>query len=183
MKCPFKCKTKSFKEASDQSLFCLNCDANDEHAYYYQLQLQMKLCEVDYGDLVVWRPNELVILRIYIDKNFVTSAIANATTFYKTGILPELLGKWYSKVSMVNPNPETVSTTSKEALTTAPSSTSTIKNSSEKWCYCQTEEYGTMIGCDNENCSIAWYHIDCLNIENIPNGKWYCPDCRINISV
>ena len=87
----------------------------------------MKLCEVDYGDLVVWRPNELVILRIYIDKHFVTSAIANATTFYKTGILPELLGKWYSKVSMVNPNPETVSTTSKEALTTAPSSTSTIK--------------------------------------------------------
>ena len=87
VKCPFKCKTKSFKEASDQSLFCLNCDANDEftlktkHAYYYQLQLQMKLCEVDYGDLVVWRPNELVILRIYIDKIFVTTAIANATIF------------------------------------------------------------------------------------------------------
>ena len=63
VKCPFKCRTKFFKEASDESLFCLNCDANDEftlktkHAYYYQLQLQMKLCEVDYGDFVVWRPN------------------------------------------------------------------------------------------------------------------------------
>ena len=22
------------------------------------------------------------------------------------------------------------------------------------------------------------YHIDYLNIENIPSGKWYCPDCR-----
>ena len=51
-----------------------------------------------------------------------------------------------------------ISTTSKEALATAPFPISKANANSEKWCYCQTEEYGTVIGCDIENCSIGWYH-------------------------
>ena len=35
-------------------------------------------------------------------------------------------------------------------------------------------EYGKMILCDNSNCAIQWFHIDCLKL---PKGKWYCPMC------
>ena len=38
-----------------------------------------------------------------------------------------------------------------------------------------------MIGCDNPNCKIEWFHFACLKITEAPKGKrkWYCPDCRI----
>ena len=32
-----------------------------------------------------------------------------------------------------------------------------------------TANHGTMIGCDNEKCSIGWFHIDCL--KNLPSGN------------
>ena len=145
----------------------------------------MKLCEMDYCDFVVWRPGELVVLRIFPDKGFIDSGIDKATTFYKFEVLPELIGKWYTKAPMFRSDlaSATAPTTSNvmedssmvAAITT---SNTTEDDGKEKWCYCQTEEYGTMIGCDNEKCFISWYHIDCLNLQNIPSGKWYCPDCR-----
>ena len=45
------------------------------------------------------------------------------------------------------------------------------------WCFCRCEEDGEMIGCDNELCKIEWFHTDCLRIEKIPKGKWFCPEC------
>jgi len=31
------------------------------------------------------------------------------------------------------------------------------------WCYCgQDETYDYMIGCDNEECSIQWFHLSCV---------------------
>ena len=41
--------------------------------------------------------NCVVVLRILPDKRFIDSAIDKATEFYKVGVLPVLLGKWYSK--------------------------------------------------------------------------------------
>ena len=35
-----------------------------------------------------------------------------------------------------------------------------------------------MVACDNEDCSIEWFHTGCLRITTVPKGKWYCPDCR-----
>ena len=59
---------------SDKS-FCVEF-VNDEkilkkdHAYFYQVQLQMKVCEVEYADFVIWRESELVVLRIEKDSAF-----------------------------------------------------------------------------------------------------------------
>ena len=183
VKCPYKCKDKSFKESSDESTFCLNCTAdgnftlNTKHAYYYQVQLQMKLCEINYCDFVVCSPREL---RVFLDKNFIDSAIDKATTFYKLGVLPELLGKWHSKVPMSHLARALDITPTSNVMeeVTTPDTSNTTGDSSEKWCYCKTGEHGTMIGCDNENCAISWYHIDCLKLKRVPSGKWYCPDCR-----
>ena len=179
-KCPFKFRSVSFREACNDPNFFLCCSHDSDftlktkHAYYYQVQLQMKLCEVDYCEFVVWRPAELVTFRIPADEQFINSAIDKATKLYIKGILPEMLGKWYSKT---HHTPE-ISPTS--LLVTSETSSSTT--STDKWCYCQSEEHGTMIGCDNDSCSIGWYHIDCLNIDSIPSGSWYCPECSGNMT-
>ena len=56
---------------------------------------------MDYCDFVVWRPGELVVLKISPNKSFIDSAVDKATTFYKSGVLPELIGKWYSRPQLV----------------------------------------------------------------------------------
>ena len=50
------------------------------------------------------------------------------------------------------------------------------------YCYCNRVSYGEMVGCENQDCAIGWFHIACvgLTLETIPKGKWYCPDCRKN---
>ena len=39
------------------------------------------------------------------------------------------------------------------------------------------EESGEMIVCGNEQCKIGRFHLDCLRIEKVPRGKWFCPEC------
>ena len=184
VKCPYNCKDKSFEIASDDSTFCLRSttDSNfmlrTEHAYYYQVQLQMKVCEADYCDFVVWRPTEIAVIRIIPDKTFIDSAIDQATAFYKFGVLPELIGKWYSKIPTFSGSDSSLQIATSISNDTV---STTNDDGCKKWCYCQGEEHGTMIGCDNEKCSIGWFHIDCLKIQNIPSGNWYCSDCRKNM--
>ena len=48
---------------------------------------------------------------------------------------------------------------------------------SEMLCFFQVS-YGEMIGCDNQDCPIEWFHFGCLDITTKPKGKWYCPKCR-----
>lgn len=35
-----------------------------------------------------------------------------------------------------------------------------------------------MICCDNEDCSIKWFHLRCVGLDTIPDGSWYCPNCK-----
>ncbi|XP_065833971.1 inhibitor of growth protein 1-like [Oscarella lobularis] len=46
------------------------------------------------------------------------------------------------------------------------------------YCLCDQVSFGEMIGCDNENCSIEWFHFSCVGLSSKPKGKWYCPSCR-----
>ena len=56
MKCHFSCTDRSFLQASEDTAFCMDTSEDGQfklkkkHAYFYQIQLQMKLCEVDYGN-------------------------------------------------------------------------------------------------------------------------------------
>ena len=91
-------------------------------------------------------------------------------TFYKYmyGVIPELIGKWYTKQPSLT------------AAINAGTNQSTDSELSKKWCYCSGDESGKMIACDNDNCPIQWFHTECLKICRIPKGKWYCPDCQTN---
>jgi len=46
------------------------------------------------------------------------------------------------------------------------------------YCLCHQVSYGEMIGCDNQDCPIEWFHFGCVNLTTKPKGKWYCPKCR-----
>ena len=46
------------------------------------------------------------------------------------------------------------------------------------YCLCGQVSYGEMIGCDNQDCPIEWFHFECVKLTRIPKGKWYCPICR-----
>ena len=51
-----------------------------------------------------------------------------------------------------------------------------------KYCYCRANaEKDHLIGCDNENCRITWYHQSCVGFESeeeIPKGEYVCPRCK-----
>jgi len=45
------------------------------------------------------------------------------------------------------------------------------------YCICNQVSYGEMIGCDNAECPIEWFHFNCVGLTNKPKGKWYCERC------
>nr|AGZ94896.1 inhibitor of growth protein 3 [Ruditapes philippinarum] len=46
-----------------------------------------------------------------------------------------------------------------------------------RYCLCNQVSYGEMVGCDNDDCPIEWFHYGCVGLSQAPKGKWYCPQC------
>ncbi|XP_022162334.1 inhibitor of growth protein 4-like [Myzus persicae] len=45
------------------------------------------------------------------------------------------------------------------------------------FCLCNQVSFGEMIGCDNPDCAIDWFHFACVNLVAKPKGIWFCPKC------
>ena len=78
------------------------------------------------------------------------------THFWRTCILPEVLGKWYTRNHFSQPS----------SLPKA-----------DRVCYCRKSTDEDCVVCCNPNCPIITFHLSCLKIESIPK-TWYCPHCR-----
>ncbi|KAI8061042.1 hypothetical protein BC940DRAFT_310675 [Gongronella butleri] len=52
-----------------------------------------------------------------------------------------------------------------------------IDPSEPLYCYCQQVSFGEMVGCDNADCDLEWFHLACVNLKTVPKGKWYCYTC------
>ena len=87
----------------------------------------MKFCLVQYGDFIVWHQEELVVVQISLDEQFLADVFEKTTNFFLYDVLPELLAKWYSSL------PEYSSATHTVESSVASDSLST-------WCFCQSEE-------------------------------------------
>ncbi|KXZ54896.1 hypothetical protein GPECTOR_4g968 [Gonium pectorale] len=46
------------------------------------------------------------------------------------------------------------------------------------YCICNKPSAGNMIGCDNPDCTIEWFHYECVGLKEAPVGQWFCPICR-----
>lgn len=177
IKCPYCHQGESIDTAATHDkAFCLkkidgSLSLDKKHAYYYQVQTQIFVCNVSYCDFCVCTftsepESGLYIERIYQDTSFWEECSSKAEHFFKICLLPELIGKWYTRPIVElndenNPSLDNVASTSFQQL----------------YCYCKCPESGTMIACDNPQCAIEWFHLTCLKLSSIPRGKWYCPDC------
>lgn len=45
------------------------------------------------------------------------------------------------------------------------------------YCYCERVSYGSMIGCDGDDCKREWFHLACAGLTDPPRGMWYCDEC------
>ena len=181
VKCPY-CYKNDLPE-TDESRFCMN--KNDDgtwtlkrnHTYYYQVQLQLHVCRVEYADFVVWSENTIAIQRVLKDEAFIQSNMVIARSFFKYAVLPEVVGKWYTRAPVAQSDgvvPVLTATTS----TVEEGNHDDSEDESRLWCYCEQPSFGQMVMCDNKKCPISWFHFECLRIRTPPKGKWYCPNCR-----
>ncbi|KAF2502692.1 hypothetical protein BU16DRAFT_554737 [Lophium mytilinum] len=55
----------------------------------------------------------------------------------------------------------------------------------QTYCICGDVSYGTMVACENGNCSTEWFHIECMGMKRAPapSAIWYCPECRVLLSI
>ena len=59
--------------------------------------MQMQLRHIEYGEFVVWRGGDIHYERILFDSDFMDDALEEVEMFVKLAILPELIGKWFTK--------------------------------------------------------------------------------------
>ena len=140
-----------------------------DHLYYYQVQMQLFACGAKYmyGDFQVCTFEsdipKYTSIRIFPDPTFFSECLQKSHHFFTIlCILPELVGKWYSR-SIIMPCAPT------------PNDDSTYN-----YCYCKEEQGGEMVGCDNPGCQAGeWFHLSCLRLKRKPLCiKWYCPHSR-----
>ena len=193
IKCPFCRRDESPEVAEIRYLSDVTNETRlkENHSYYYQVQAQINICQVEYGDFVIWTPGGIHVERILCDEAFFMDTVDKISSFYIYGVLPDVLGKWYTKQPVFLSNESTSGhITELESATQSSSSLTSdqqehVDDQQENmhvdtslWCYCQKPESGDMIGCDYPSCTIGWFHISCLKLKYVPEGKWYCPDCR-----
>ncbi|CAD8170839.1 unnamed protein product [Paramecium octaurelia] len=49
------------------------------------------------------------------------------------------------------------------------------------YCKCQKPSFGSMVMCDNQQCSKQWFHLECVKLKEFPPQKepWFCSSkCR-----
>ncbi|XP_045213619.2 uncharacterized protein LOC123564267 [Mercenaria mercenaria] len=185
IKCPFCIRDQKLND-------CKYLDSNNgmltlskSHEYYFQVQTQLGCCEVERGYFVVWTEKDLHIEEIIFDSDLWNTMCERSKKLFISAVLPELVGNFFSKIPTQFSRPPLVSTENKLKLgdnipvNTTDSRKRAVNEAGEEiYCYCEQVEHGKMIGCDNDDCEIQWFHYACVKIEKSPRGKWYCHDCR-----
>lgn len=168
VKCPLTAKCVKLSDLVGKPDFCLTGNVGTvhlkrDHAFYYQIQCQLMVTQLSYADFVVWSPQEMFIERIMPDVNLQSTITEKSKTFFQSCILPEILGKWFTR-----------------ALPTSPTTLPKDSDMSKRVvCVCRKPESATMISCQNKNCKIVKFHLPCVKLKILPKRKWFCCDCRV----
>lgn len=103
IKCPFKHKDSTIMDAANcDGEFCLQYlesggfELKKNHAYYFQVQMQMLVCGMKTCYFVVNTTVDIAILAIEYDEEFTDPLINYFKEFTLRVILPELLGKFFT---------------------------------------------------------------------------------------
>ena len=170
VKCPFCIENCDFDNYVLKPSSCLEKNSNGlfvlkrDHQYYYQVQQQLFTLNKEYCDFVVCSfghngKTQLVHERIVPDKEHWESVLPKLTTFWRTCVLPEVLGKWSTRRRTV-------------------SHTSSNEGDHDGVCFCRTRNDTPSVSCCNPACPIVNFHLSCLGLSTTPK-LWYCPHCRM----
>ena len=109
-----------------------------EHLYYYQVQAQVNICDVEFGDFVLWTEDGIAVERIIRDCAFYEEALNNIEHVYVYGILPEIIGKWYTRTPIADSAGIVLPPDHKTEENGGQEDYSDDDEDSEKpWCYCE----------------------------------------------
>ena len=116
--------------------------------YYYQVQHQMLVTNLNYCDFHVWSngktDNDKLLVRIEKDTALCETMMAKHAEVFDKVIIPEFLTQ--------NSDP---------------------KNESKAKLYCLCRK--PMIACDNKVCKIEWFYYSCVNVKNGTSQKLVLP--------
>ena len=94
--------------------------------------------------------------RHFPDEAHWVAVLPKLTSFWRTCILPEVLGRWYTrKHDMGDVKP----------------------TEAHSVCFCRTVTDEETVSCCNAKFPVMKFHLLCLCIASIPK-TWYCPNCR-----
>ena len=135
------------------------------HQYYYQVQQHLNITKLKYCDFVVFAfnvNNQPVIFheRIYPDFTLWESLQPKLTTFWRICILPEILGRWYTRKCHM------------PSLVQVP-----VSCNDNNICYCRKATEEETITCSNPKCPYMKFHLSCLRSSDQMPKIWYCPTC------
>ena len=173
IKCPYCRRDTVFTDKDSLTkTFCLQMteggtlQLSRQHAYYYQVQTQIHVCEMEYADFVVWSQEDIHIERVLPCQEFWNDISRKAVDLFNHAVLPELVAKYYSwQAAEKVRNSEDQRSCSDTGI------------DDDVWCMCKNKESGRMIACDSSDCLIQWFHYACVGIKRKPKGMWYCPQC------
>lgn len=86
------------------------------HEFFYQVQLQINLISLNYCDVVLWSPRDILIITVESDMDFWKIAMNKALTFHEHVIMPEILAKFYTKFNGLFKSPRKVLVITKKLL-------------------------------------------------------------------
>lgn len=174
IKCPFKfknglistaAKTKGFPLIYNEETRMYSMD--QDHAYYFQVQLQLFISGYRFAFFVVYTALDLVYVTVPYDADLLSASIPQAKKFFLEVIMPEVLGGYfYLKSTMRTEVPH-----------------NNIVNQYLP-CYCQKELPGSSktVFCADENCKRKKFHESCIKWQlNAPKRitkLWKCDTCR-----
>ena len=92
IKCPYKYR-EGFEGAETDKSFCLDSKRTirKSHQYFYQIQLQMYVCDTSFSHFVVWSKPGFILCRVPRDNTFLDELLPRVHTFFMDEVLPELL--------------------------------------------------------------------------------------------
>ena len=167
VKCPLCIENCDFDNYVAKPSSCLektgsgNFSLKTNHQYYFQVQQQLFTYKRLYCDFIVCafgheREAKLVTQRHFPDEAHWVAVLPKLTSFWRTCVLPEVLGRWYTrKHDMGDVKP----------------------TEAHSVCFCRTVTSEDTVRCCNAKCPIMKFHLSCLCIASIPK-TWYCPNCR-----
>ncbi|XP_067157800.1 uncharacterized protein [Apteryx mantelli] len=103
VKCPYKHRNKTVREACKDKDFCLEVDGDSyslkrDHAYYTQVQCQLAAAGFQSADFVVHTNRETAVAPVNFDPEFWGQTVPKLEKFYTEAVIPHLEGKAGSSV-------------------------------------------------------------------------------------